>query len=331
MSVSIVLPSYNVEKYLDKSFESIIKQTVQPHEIIYIDDGSTDDTLMKIKELSKKNRTVKYISQENLGSGFARNTGMKIATGNYVYFMDPDDSIENDLIESIEKYIAKEQNTDIFIFGYSIVDEEDKIITKNRPSCEAHIEGNQRIFNNIDEYLEKGFQIWNKVYSLNFLRRNDIFFTNMKASQDGMFNVSVFANVESITIIPEVYYRYLMNRPNSSRTKIRADRYLDDISYFKNLANLLKQKESISKTFSKIFIRHISAEFVTIKSKRKILSDALSSGDFIELINYIDGTTLKNPYDKLNYYLMRNKSIVGLQASLLFFSPLRYIYSFLKK
>ena len=112
--VSVIIPVYNCENYISKSVESVINQDISEVEIILVDDGSTDDSLKVCQLLSLKYRNIKVISQGNKGPGAARNAGLKIATGEYVTFLDGDDLLPKNIFNKIYS-ILKESSSDIFI------------------------------------------------------------------------------------------------------------------------------------------------------------------------------------------------------------------------
>ena len=97
--VSVVLPIYNVEKYLDRCIESVVGQTYKNLEIILVDDESPDGCPKKCEDWAKRDKRIKVIHKENAGLGYARNTGIENATGEYICFFDSDDYVEKDTIE----------------------------------------------------------------------------------------------------------------------------------------------------------------------------------------------------------------------------------------
>ena len=106
--VSVIIPVYNTELYIKQTVESIQKQTLYDIEIIIINDGSTDNSLSLLLELSKQDHRIKIFSQENQGLSISRNTGLEKASGEFVYFMDSDDLLEKDALEiCYQKCIAK--------------------------------------------------------------------------------------------------------------------------------------------------------------------------------------------------------------------------------
>lgn len=127
MKVSIIIPVYNVEKYLEKCLDSVINQTYKQIEIIIINDGSNDATLDIIKKYSKENKKIKYISQKNSGQSIARNKGLSIATGDYIMFVDGDDYIDESMVEELIKPCLEDKEIEISFCDYYLDNEGEKI------------------------------------------------------------------------------------------------------------------------------------------------------------------------------------------------------------
>ncbi len=115
--VSIIIPVYNVEKYLKECLNSVVNQTLKEIEIICVDDGSTDNSLSILEEYAKKDNRINLLKQENSGAGAARNKGLDSARGEYIYFLDSDDFLELNAIEILYNQIAKNQ-ADICFFKF---------------------------------------------------------------------------------------------------------------------------------------------------------------------------------------------------------------------
>ena len=126
--VSIVVPIYNVEKYLKQCIESIINQTLQDIEIILVDDGSPDNCPQICDEYAKKDSRIKVVHKKNGGLSSARNAGIEVATGDFIGFVDSDDYIELDMYEKMYN-IAKENHVDFVVSDYYKVSDKGKIIT----------------------------------------------------------------------------------------------------------------------------------------------------------------------------------------------------------
>src|SRR5574344_661413 len=118
--VSIIIPVYNTEEYLDECLQSLINQTLKDIEIICIDDGSTDCSAEILHEYSLKDSRIKVLKQRNYGQSAARNKGLMFANGEYISFLDSDDFISEDMLEKLYCK-AKEQNTDITMCGITVL------------------------------------------------------------------------------------------------------------------------------------------------------------------------------------------------------------------
>ena len=116
--ISVIIPVYNVEKYLSECLDSIINQTLREIEVICVNDGSTDSSLSILKEYSSKDNRVKIIDKKNEGQGYARKVGLDIAKGEYILFCDSDDKYSsNNVFENLYKAIKK-NNSDLMCFSF---------------------------------------------------------------------------------------------------------------------------------------------------------------------------------------------------------------------
>lgn len=121
--VSVIIPVYNVEKYLRECLDSVINQTLSDIEIICINDGSTDNSLGILKEYAEKDSRIKIITQENQGQGVARNNAIEAAQGEYLVFVDPDDFLDSEALEVINKSFS-DSAVDIIQFDYLVCSED---------------------------------------------------------------------------------------------------------------------------------------------------------------------------------------------------------------
>ena len=144
--LSIIVPVYNVEKYLNRCIESIVNQTYKTIEIILIDDGSSDNSSYLCDEWAKKDSRIKVVHKQNGGVSSARNQGIKVATGEYVQFVDSDDYLDVDFCKNIMSEYS--DDIDLVVSGFTIIDDSgNKKITK----VEENIELN--IFNSPDDFM----------------------------------------------------------------------------------------------------------------------------------------------------------------------------------
>ncbi len=221
VKISIIIPIYNVEKYLPECLDSIISQTFSDIEIICINDGSTDDSLKILQDYKKKDNRIIIIDKQNEGSGIARNIGLKKALGEYICFIDSDDWLENST--SLEKmYNAAEKDClDILIFGgYSCYEKYGKLIKwKGKYRLKSL---NKKYFKNIfgaknikKDIFKFPTTAWTKLYSREFLIKNEIKFQPIKVGQDQLFFFHSMILAKRIKVLNEYLYCYRKERKGS--------------------------------------------------------------------------------------------------------------------
>lgn len=213
--VSIILPCYNVEKYLARSIESALAQTYVDFELLVIIDGSPDNSKSIAEQYAQQDDRVKVFEKENGGLSDARNYGLERAKGEFIYFMDSDDWIEPNLLEDNIK-IIEEEKLDLVIFGY-IQDDEDqegKVIlsTDVLPKLTKLVKGDAN--NNIDSHhLGLLGYAWNKIYRKSFLDQHQLQFEKgTSLVEDILFNSQVYQSTSILRFNRKGYYHYL-NRP----------------------------------------------------------------------------------------------------------------------
>lgn len=222
--ISFIMPVYNTKiQLLEKSIGSVINQSNPNYELLIIDDGSNDTTkrfLKKYEEIEK----VRIIYQENSGVSLARNTGVSKANGEWIAFIDSDDWIEENYVESILK--NDNADIDIILFNYK-----NEYGTK---SVKKYIDINQGIIEErIKEYIKYSFihklyiddkkedyaieTIWNKVYKKRLIDENHLFDNTIKKGEDRIFNLKIFNDYEcKISYLDEYLYHYVINEESES-------------------------------------------------------------------------------------------------------------------
>lgn len=240
MDLSVILPAYNVEKYLEKSIASILVQTGIEYEVIIVNDGSSDNTLNIAQKIAENHSDrVRVISTQNQGSGYARNEGIPFASGDYLYFMDPDDTIEE---ESFSKIFSEIKNSstgpDIVLFSFNEVDEEGKITVRPIPvGLQMFYNSNDKIMADALKYYNSRifFAPWTKFIRRDFLKNIDLQFTNQRTGQDAVFSIELFSKANTLLWIPQNFYCYLRARKGSAQSKKNPDKVLDGINIIKQL------------------------------------------------------------------------------------------------
>lgn len=217
--ISVIIPAYNAEKTIKTCINSLLKQTFNKFEIIIIDDGSKDNTLKIATKLVEKNpNKVKVLHQENQGVSNARNLGIKNAHTDYITFLDADDYVEQNYLETLIMPFY-DRKIQLSICGY--IKENEKTLYKCHYLKTGYVNVEslyeQILINNDIE----GYAV-NKLYNLNLIKKNSIFFdSKVKIGEDLLFNIRYLAFVKNIFICELPVYHYIMNEKSATnRTKM---------------------------------------------------------------------------------------------------------------
>lgn len=235
INVSVIVPVYNVEKYIQRCVDSILNQTFKNFELILVNDGSTDNSL-KMLEKYKNNKKVKIYSQENQGPAIARNYGISVSKGKYVMFIDSDDYIDSNYIESYYQNI-NENNYDIVIGGYKRV-VGDKIQFVQKLKSEE-----------FSKYIVTG--PYCRIIKKEFLQKNNINFLNTNSSEDVYFNLMIYNKTNKIGIIDNTGYYYFYNSNSISNTAHKG--FKKDIKVIE-LLDLINIEESYNLELNQYYI-----------------------------------------------------------------------------
>lgn len=254
--ISIIIPVYNVEKYLAKCIESVINQTYHNLEILLIDDGSTDRSGMICEEYQKKDKRVKTFHKKNAGVSSARNIGIKNANGKYLIFVDSDDHLEQNMIETLYNNLIN-NNVDISICEYYIEYEDGKI-EKRHNKEDGLILDKEEFYKYIlkDEYF--GGYLYNKLIKreLIYNEKNVILFDeNIHICEDLVYICQVAQNMDKAyyTTIPYYYY---MQRQNSALKNIYSKKQLSNFYAYKKIFEIYDETSiSIDNNFKIKFLK----------------------------------------------------------------------------
>ncbi len=219
--ISIITPVYNVEKYLKKCLDSILSQTFRDFELIIVDDGSPDSCGEIADEYAETDSRVQVIHKENGGAPSARNAGIKIATGDYLYFPDSDDWLEPTYLQELYD-TAVSTGSQLVISGYTMGYYENGKDCSYRVSVEDQNYNTQvKLRNNLHQYFDNMMMAvpWNKLYKTDYIRSHDLFFPDVKWD-DLHFNMDVIMDIESVAISSASGYHFFRSREGSETTTV---------------------------------------------------------------------------------------------------------------
>lgn len=232
--ISIIVPVYNIEKYVEHCLQSIQKQTFQDYEVLIVDDGSTDQSGVICDRFSNKDIRFKVIHKENEGVSIARNIAIDKAQGKYLLFFDGDDYVDSSCLEELLKLIEA-QKADAVIFGYNLV-EKGKIIEVHPPIFDKKIYEGDAIkkevmtkfigvsyqdihnwFHGVPNALQKeNTGIWHSMIQTDLIKSNHIIFDkNLKVGEDTCFTTEYLSVAKKVCISPKCYYHLVVRETST--------------------------------------------------------------------------------------------------------------------
>lgn len=314
-TVSLIIPIYNLSKTLDKCINSIVNQTYKELEIILINDGSTDSSLSICEKYATSDQRIKVLSHYNHGVSYTRNIGIKNATGYYLMFIDGDDVISSDMVETYVNYATK-ADYDIVIGGLYFV--ENKSVTNKIPKHE--VLNRQQLLSNvcIDTTGIYGY-VPNKLYKLKNIKDNQILFNEkMYAQEDFDFALSVYEISDKILQIPYSGYTYYHES---------GKRHIPMLDLLKNQIRLLNISSNNQVDKHNLFSVHSKISkllYISIISNNKISNILL----YKKIINFNLQYSEKDKAIKLFVMLFNNNQIALIS---LLFTLRRILIKFKKK
>lgn len=237
VKVSVIIPAYNAEKYIEDALNSVLKSKYKNIEVIVINDGSTDRTADILNEYSEKESRLLIINEKNAGVSKARNKGIRRARGNFIFFLDADDTINPVAFDKAIENLNL-NNIDIWMFPYNITDEQLKVIRKVVPySCEKTITVNE--FKKVVMCSSFMNFCWGKFYRTEFIHNNKLEFkVEMKIGEDVDFQLQMMKQK------PHMFYADLTIVNYRQQKNSVIHRF--DESYFYNLEENYKTKKRLA-------------------------------------------------------------------------------------
>ena len=320
--ISIIIPVYNVEKYLKACLDSVVNQTLKSIEIIVVDDGSTDNSKDIIRDFELKDSRVKAIYQKNKGVSQARNAGLKIANGEYIGFVDADDYIDLEMYESMYSK-AKQFDSDIVVCNV-------KDIMENKEKISLEFQEGLISMENIkpknflkDKYFKLGSAVWHKIFKKSLIVENNIKFINYNevSSEDTIFNLQAMLKSKNIYCIDKPFYNYIIRENSLTKSKIAKenmiyrckntvdiiqkyceennidiDKYIYYLTYFEFINSLSYVHPKNLNNLSLGIKEYSKSEFYNKSLKNIIFSNTLD----IYFINHKNGySTMYKIFDKM--------------------------------
>ena len=299
--VSIVVPVYNVEKFLDRCMDTIVNQTYKNIEIILVDDGSSDKSSEMCDNWAKKDERVKVIHKENQGAGMARNTGIENAVGDYICFFDSDDYVALDLVEKCINVIKKNR-ADAIMFAHATVDSKGNMQENNSMSLDSLVyEGKEIQEELLPELISHDYRkgdnhgyalsVWTSMFSLSVIKDAGILFMSERVvySEDSVFLIELYSKFKSVRVIPEFLYFHYENEGSLSFTP-----RIDSKVFMKEALAVSERVGYSSKVKGRIISLYHTFVIVTLKliflgdrnDKKRLMKNILTDNDLRNTLKF---------------------------------------------
>lgn len=281
VKVSVIVPVYNMEKYLDKCLNSLVNQTLKDIEIIVIDDGSIDNSSSIIANYVKRYpKIIKSFTQENSGISMARNKGIDLSTGKYLSFVDSDDYVHQEMLKDAYEYI-KNTDSDIVVWDYDEVDEKGNSLKK----CVIPSFTSTSLMDNSELLFNINPAPWNKLYKRELF--DHIRFPNSRIKYEDLMTIpKLLISAKKISKLDRTYNYYLIR--NNSETGVIDERVFDILKVLDNLNSFYKDKDVFGLRYEEIMYLNIKHILFQVLRQR-------NNKDYGIVNNFIN-----NSYDFLN-------------------------------
>lgn len=334
--VSIIVPIYNVEKYLDRCMSSLLSQSLYDIEIIMVDDGSVDSCPRKCDFFAAYDNRIKIIHKQNEGLGFARNSGLSKATGDYVAFVDSDDYVDNNMFKLLyEKAI--EFDADVVFCGY-------KVEQKNGSWLDCHevestmVWKGMSVFDflldmiacspNIKNERKYSMSVWHSIYKRSIIENNNIMFRSERdvASEDLPFQVDFLKHCNKVVHIPQPLYYYCLNQSSITAT-FKPDNFCRFKKLYSFLETELSNIEGAKIRINRLFIGHVRNWLVRMyingyQDKKNMLKFVCDDEIWIKVSKSLNGVRLPY-YPMIIYRLILHKKYKLLDYMFVLISKLK--------
>jgi len=308
MDLSIIIPVYNSEEYIEKCLNSLLDQQGLNFEILCIDDGSLDDSANIIKKLSVVHDNIKYVYQKNSGATSARNKGLNLSVGQYVYFCDADDFVEKDALFNMMT-LAKETNSSMVIGNYRDVNENFDVIRENNKVAVYNFKSGDTF--NLDSHpriLHGKSALWMKVVRRDIIVNNNLLWLDLKLAQDLSFYNRLLPFVDKAVYYDGIVYNYVVH--SGSLSNKPSLNFLDITNSLTSIIDLYK----------------INGFYEKNKAELEYLVYTHTTYQMTKLINYLNRSDI--------YYKMRDfiaENTLDLKNNQYFNSHLafKFVYPFL--
>lgn len=323
VKVSIIIPIYNVEKYLDRCMESLLNQTLKDIEIIMVDDGSPDNCPKMCDDYAKQDSRVKVIHKKNAGLGLARNSGLEVATGEYVAFVDSDDFTDVDAYRSLYEN-AQKRNADVVYAGFLMqhsdnTESECFVLDKEWKGKEINTFLKSLIYDSLPDKETIWMSVWNAIYKRKVIENNNIRFLSEREylSEDVVFHTMLLPLCRKVVCIPKTFYHYCYNGASLTHCNFKFEKIACNFRLYEKLVEIIQKYDlkELEETIALFFINYtrgvilkgILFSSINFFKKRKLCKQIYNYSGWKYVLKVLRGRDI--PYqEKIGIFIIKNKA-----------------------
>ncbi len=315
--ITVIIPVYNVEKYLKEAIDATINQTYKNLEIILVDDGSKDSSGKICDEYAKKDNRIIVIHQENKGMSGARNVGLDYATGKYIMFADSDDTFELNACEKLYDFIEK-TNADYVVGNYRNMDEDGTKWKNPVFDTNKYVESRLSIEDYNTSFYIMNSAVWNKIFRKSFLDELNIKFIEKLPAEDAIFTTYCFMKSKTVYYMSDVIYNYRQRASDSISTNCSKAYFMGINKAYRIIYNNFKENNYLdyyrffyAKSMNYILYKFIDSSELTKEERIDVLdnmkwfyvlSNDLKIPTILKSVQYIIESITKKDYSQTLKY-----------------------------
>lgn len=290
--ISIIVPVYNGEKYIDRCVDSLINQTYTKIEIIIINDGSNDNTVSICENFIKQDKRIKLYNKQNAGVSSARNYGLNVACGNYIIFVDSDDYVEYNLVEEHLKNIQQEEEIDISVCGFV-----DELIDGKEIHRSENLQTYIYLLDKFNTNYFVPYVCWQMMFNKRVLDSTTYFDENISIKEDMLFIYRILMNSKKIAVFSKILYHSIHRENSLSHSAMlysNVDSYLSCLIAFEKVLNITQKNVNLHKMLSLAILKDIvkikqhliKGRVLTFERKERINSVMKLTGEYLSMHKY---------------------------------------------
>ena len=327
--ITVVIPIYNVEKYLDRCLKSVVGQTYRQLEIILVDDGSPDRCPVMCEEWAQKDKRIRVVHKQNAGLGMARNTGIDHATGEYICFFDSDDYVVPDALEAAYSLAAQEK-ADVICYGFSRIDFQGRMVAQFIPKTEKTVYSGSEVQSlflpelvapnpKTGQATNLHMSAWACLYSLERIHAANWRFSSERdiISEDVYSHLRFYMHVTKAAVLSRALYCYCENDTSLTQT-YRPDRYKKIKHFYEESIKVCQECGYSTDVYHRVSLPFLAFTISALKQEMRAPASKMQRHQTVISI-------LKDPlFDRI---ILENRSDqMGLSKSLFFFAARLRLY-----